>query len=117
MNVAGNWQLYPVDESMKPMIEQALGFAPSAEMAAPPLVAPRECPICSGAFEVIQPEGEMIARCSRCGALYQVQPGGGMMPVIVEAPGGGWNAEFQAIFEEKLGFKKKVRKKPIGVPE
>lgn len=115
MNVAGNWQEYPVDEAMKPMIEQALGFDPSVTV--PAMSIPRDCPVCRSAFEVVQNEGTILARCPRCGALYSAQDGGGLTPVVVESPGGGWNPEFQALFEEKLGFRKKVRRLPIGIPE
>ncbi len=31
MNVAGNWQLYPVEESQRSMIEHSLGFSNPAE--------------------------------------------------------------------------------------
>ncbi|MBI5294994.1 MAG: hypothetical protein HY869_05925 [Chloroflexi bacterium] len=31
MNVAGNWQLYPVEDSQRNMIEHSLGFSNPAE--------------------------------------------------------------------------------------
>jgi hypothetical protein len=34
MNVAGNWQPYPVDENMRGLIEQSLGFATSTDESA-----------------------------------------------------------------------------------
>ncbi|MFZ5820834.1 MAG: hypothetical protein ACOYYJ_13115 [Chloroflexota bacterium] len=117
MNVAGNWQEYPVDASMRPMIEQSLGFAPSAPAPAPVMSIPKDCPICQAAFERVEIEGTVLVRCPRCGALYDVRPLEGLTPIVVEAPGGGWHPEFQALFEEKLGFRKKVRRLPIGVPE
>jgi hypothetical protein len=43
------------------------------------------------------------ARCTQCSALY-AQSEGGWAPLIVQAPGGGENPEFNAIFEQKLGF-------------
>jgi uncharacterized C2H2 Zn-finger protein len=117
MNLAGNWQVYPVDESMRPMIEQSLGFISADPMMELKPQAPDVCSICRGTFEVVEPDGMMVARCGRCGALYEVQAGGGLRPIIVEAPGGGWNPEFQSLFESNLGFSRKVRRKPIGVPE
>jgi hypothetical protein len=32
--VAGNWQPYPVDENMRGLIEQSLGFATSTDESA-----------------------------------------------------------------------------------
>jgi hypothetical protein len=116
MNMGGNLQPYVVDASMKAMIEQSLGFAPSAAAPAAPVQVPKQCPSCTGALEVSKYEGETVTRCSRCGMLASVE-GSGLRPIVVTPPGGGWDAEFQAIFETKLGFKKKVRKLPPGVPE
>ncbi|MGC9366106.1 MAG: hypothetical protein ACP5FK_03575 [bacterium] len=107
---------YPVDDANRPMIEQALGFTPSAsvQVKAKP---PTDCPICSSSLEVVEKENEIFTRCSSCGTLSKVQGPGGLIPIIVNPPGGGWNPEFQAIFEEKLGFTYKLRKKPIGILE
>lgn len=43
------------------------------------------------------------ARCRRCPSLF-TRDGGGLRRVVVEAPGGGYNPAFQAIFEQELGF-------------
>jgi Zn finger protein HypA/HybF involved in hydrogenase expression len=114
MNVAGNWQAYPVDDSMRGMIEQSLGFAPSVEAPKKPL--PTLCPQCQGSLETIEKEDGIFTRCDRCGILSSWD-GNWLMPVIVEAPGGGWNGEFQALFEKNLGFTYKVRKFAPGIPE
>lgn len=114
MNVAGNWQPYSVDDSMRAMIEQSLGFAPSVE--APQKLLPALCPQCQGALETVETKEGPLTRCSRCGILSSWD-GNWLRPVIVEAPGGGWNGEFQALFEQNLGFTYKVRKIAPGVPE
>ena len=113
MNVAGVWQRYVVDESMKTMIEQSLGFAPSTPPPQKPL--PTTCSQCGGSIEKVENEDGIITRCSRCGLLSSWD-GNWLTPIIVEAPGGGWDAEFQALFEENLGFTKKVKNTPPGVP-
>lgn len=117
MNMGGTLQPYPVDASMKAMIEQSLGFAPSGAAPAAPLQVPTNCVSCQGVLELSKHEGETLTRCSRCGILSRAVGHGGLQAIVVTPPGGGWNAEFQAIFEEKLGFKKKVRKMPPGVPQ
>ena len=117
MNVAGTWQLYAVDENMKSLIEQSLGFAASPIVTGDSIVPPKNCLICGATFEVVRRDHEVFTRCPRCGALARVLAAGGLQTIIVDAPGGGWNPEFQAIFEEKLGFAKKIRRKPIGIPE
>ena len=117
MNVAGTWQAYPVDASMKPMIEQALGFAASASVPPASIELPSRCLICQGTLEIVRTKEDVLARCPRCGNLSCILPNGGLQTIVVQAPGGGWNPEFQAIFEEKLGFAKKIRRKPIGIPE
>ncbi len=114
MNVAGNWQPYPVDDSMRAMIEQSLGFAPSVETPKKPV--PVDCTQCGAPLERLDKEGEVFTRCPKCGILSSWD-GNWLIPVVVEAPGGGCNPEFQAIFEEKLGFTKKVRKMAPGIPE
>ena len=43
------------------------------------------------------------ARCSRCAALFTSD----LTPVRLEAPGGGFEPDFQAIFEEQLGFSRR----------
>ena len=114
MNVAGNWQPYAVDDSIRGMIEQSLGFAPSVQEPVKPV--PVECTQCGAVLERVDTDGQTITRCPKCGILSSWD-GNWLMPIIVDAPGGGWNPEFQAIFEEKLGFTKKVRTRPPGVPE
>lgn len=114
MNLNGALTPYPVDASMRTVMEQALGFAPS--QAAPKAEPPKICsmPICQGTLERIDDEGETYTRCPKCGLLSTFE-GNFLVPLIVDAPGGGWDAEFQAIFEEQLGFKKRVRRNPPGV--
>lgn len=111
IHMGGNLTAYPVDESTRSMIEMALGFKPSKEEK---FEAPKECPQCKGHLEQLDKEGSIYTRCDRCGLLSHLD-GKFLMPVIIQAPGGGWDPEFQAIFEEKLGFTKKVRKSPPGV--
>jgi hypothetical protein len=60
------------------------------------------CPGCGAPLEW-SPNGQQHARCTRCAGLYSGD-GGSLTPVRLEAPGGGFNAEFQAIFEQQLGF-------------
>ena len=59
------------------------------------------CPNCHGTLELAG-QGQH-ARCEKCGQLYSHQDGQ-LTPVVVQAPGGGYNAEFQALFEQQLGF-------------
>ncbi len=106
---------YPVEDSMRTMMEQALGFAPSKPAAKPEPPTVCSMPTCGGALERVDSDDEIFTRCPRCGILSQLQ-GSYLIPVVVQAPGnGGWEPEFQAIFEEELGFKKRVRKMPPGV--
>lgn len=56
------------------------------------------CPSCQSPLEWSAQRGH--ARCTGCAGLYTAD----MTPVRLEAPGGGFNAEFQAIFEQQLGF-------------
>ena len=116
MNMSGALTPYPVDASMRAMIEQSLGFAPSGAAPVVPVVVPSACPYCQGGLDVVKADDDTITRCKRCGMLASLV-GSGQTPIVVTPPGGGWNAEFQAIFETKLGFTKKVRKMPPGVPE
>jgi uncharacterized C2H2 Zn-finger protein len=117
MNMNGALTPYPVDASMRAMIEQSLGFAPSGAPApAAPLQVPTTCPSCQGGLERSDHEGATFTRCAKCGMLSRAVGHGGLQAVVVTPPGGGWNAEFQAIFETKLGFSKRVRKLPPGVP-
>jgi DNA-directed RNA polymerase subunit M/transcription elongation factor TFIIS len=107
---------YPVDEANRAMIEQALGFTPSTttQVKAEP---PKACPVCNASLEVVEKDNEILTRCTSCGTLSKVQGPGGLIPIIVTPPGGGWDPKFQAIFEQELGFTYKERKKPIGIPE
>lgn len=61
----------------------------------------QQCPNCGGAFEYAG--GGQYARCMRCLALFQNQ-GGQLTPIVVQAPGGGNNPEFNAMFAKNLGF-------------
>ncbi len=56
------------------------------------------CPHCQSPLEWSPQRAH--ARCTGCAGLYTADG----TPVRLEAPGGGFNAEFQAIFEEQLGF-------------
>lgn len=111
MNMNNTLTPYPVDESTRSAIEQALGFAPSKVEK---VEVPKSCTQCQGELEVVQKDNETITRCKKCGLLSRLQ-GAFLVPIIVNAPSGGWDPEFQAIFEEQLGFKKRVRKRPPGV--
>lgn len=117
MNLNGALTPYPMDESMRPMMEQALGFAPSSAPAAKPAPAICTHPACrTGTLEKVEKDDTTFTRCPRCGMLSKWD-GNFLMPVIVQPPGGGNPLEFQAIFEEKLGFTKRLRRKPMGVVE
>ena len=117
MNMNETLNEYPVEESTRAMIEQALGFTPTSSGPEAPVTIPTTCMICQGNLEHVHKEESDMVRCSRCGSLSSVVAHGGLQPIIVVPPGGGWNAEFQARFEKNLGFTYKVRKKPIGIPE
>ena len=60
-----------------------------------------QCPSCGGAFEWAG--NGQYARCTRCLALFNNQ-GGQLTPIQVQAPGGGNNPEFNAMFAQNLGF-------------
>ncbi len=111
MNMSGTLTPYPVDDSTRSMMEMALGFKPSKEEK---FEAPSQCPQCQGHLEQLNLEGSITTRCDRCGLLSRLE-GKFLMPVIVQAPNGGWDPEFQAIFEENLGFSRKVFRNPPGV--
>lgn len=115
MNMGGSWTPYAIDDSMRAMMEQALGFEADPEFAPKALPVPDVCsgPVCGGKLEKVEKDGNVMTRCEKCGILSRWD-GQYLIPVIVEAPGGGWNPEFQALFEEKLGFIKKVKKTPPG---
>ncbi len=113
MNMNGALTPYPIDDSMRAMMEQALGFAPSGPP--PKFDPPKACHICQSAHEILETEGEVYSRCGKCGLLSRLD-GQYLIPVIVHAPGtDGWDPEFQALFEAELGFSKKVRRSPPGV--
>ena len=59
------------------------------------------CVNCGGAFEYAQ--GGKYCRCVRCLTLFTNEMGR-LTPIHVEAPGGGHNPEFNAIFARNLGF-------------
>jgi uncharacterized protein YbaR (Trm112 family) len=117
MNMNGTLNPYPVDEQSRPMIEQSLGFTPSSAPQAAKPEPPARCPVCQGTLEVSEKGESVFTRCTKCGTLSEAKGPGGLVPVVVTPPGGGWNAEFQAIFEQELGFTKKVRKNPPGIVE
>lgn len=60
------------------------------------------CPECAAPLER-SPDGN-AARCTRCAALFS----GDLRPIRLEAPGGGFDPEFQAMFEANLGFAPRV---------
>lgn len=60
------------------------------------------CPHCQSPLEWSAQREH--ARCTGCAGLYAA----GGTPVRLEAPGGGFNPEFQAIFEQQLGFPARV---------
>ena len=60
-----------------------------------------QCTACGGGLEYA-PSGQ-AARCLRCQQLFQVE-GGHVTPLQVEAPGGGSDPAFTAIFAQQLGF-------------
>lgn len=107
---------FPIDESVRATMELALGFSSADNASATVVEPPKNCVSCQAKLEIIEKEGSTFARCTSCGILYNFN-GTYYTPIHVNPPGGGWNAEFQAIFEEKLGFPYKLRKKVIGLPE
>lgn len=84
---SGNWQPYPVDESVREMIEQSLGFAASTDAPAAFIEPPTHCLICNGTLEVVRTN----RRCSRAVHARNLSraSSGGLQAIIVEAPGGG----------------------------
>jgi len=60
-----------------------------------------QCLSCGGAFEWAG--NGQYARCTRCLALFSYQ-NGQLTPIQVQAPGGGNNPEFNAMFAQNLGF-------------
>ncbi len=60
-----------------------------------------QCLSCGGAFEWAG--NGQYARCTRCLQLFGNQ-NGQLTPIQVEAPGGGNNPEFNAMFAKNLGF-------------
>lgn len=60
------------------------------------------CPHCQSPLEWSTQREH--ARCTGCAGLYTADG----TPVRLEAPGGGFNAEFQAIFEQQLGFTPRI---------
>jgi hypothetical protein len=60
-----------------------------------------QCLKCGGGFEYAG--GGQYARCMRCLTLFNVQ-GGQLTEIVVQAPGGGHNPEFNAMFAKNLGF-------------
>ncbi len=60
-----------------------------------------QCLNCGGPFEWAG--NGQYARCMRCLSLFNNE-NGRFTPIVVEAPGGGWNPEFNAMFAKNLGF-------------
>lgn len=60
-----------------------------------------QCLSCGGGLEFAG--GGAHARCQRCCRLFSVQ-GGGLTPLQVQAPGGGDNPQFNAMYAQQLGF-------------
>jgi hypothetical protein len=60
------------------------------------------CPSCQSPLEWSAQRER--ARCTGCAGLYA----GDGTPIRLEAPGGGFNPEFQAIFEQELGFPARI---------
>lgn len=60
-----------------------------------------QCLACGGGLEFAG--GGAHARCQRCCRLFSVQ-GGGLTPLQVQAPGGGDNPQFNAMYAQQLGF-------------
>lgn len=58
-----------------------------------------QCLNCGGPFEW----AGQNARCMRCLSLFAAE-GGQLTPIVVAAPGGGYNPEFNAMFARNLGF-------------
>lgn len=59
------------------------------------------CLNCGGPFEYAQ--GGQFCRCVRCLSLFKNEMGR-LTPIVVEAPGGGHDPQFNAIFAQNLGF-------------
>lgn len=59
------------------------------------------CTACGGGFEFAG--GGKYARCVRCQALFSLESGQ-PVPIVVQAPGGGNNPQFNAMFAQNLGF-------------
>jgi len=70
-----------------------------------------QCLSCGGGFEWAG--NGQYARCVRCLALFSNQ-GGQLTPIVVEAPGGGHNPEFNAMFAKNLGFGPPPNQHPPG---
>lgn len=60
-----------------------------------------QCLSCGGGLEFAG--GGAHARCQRCCRLFSTQ-GGGLTPLQVQAPGGGDNPQFNAMYAQQLGF-------------
>lgn len=60
-----------------------------------------QCLNCGGALEYAG--GGQHARCMRCLSLFSNQ-NGALTPIVVQAPGGGFNPQFNDVFAQNLGF-------------
>lgn len=104
---------FPLDESVRDAIEMSLGF--SSALSAQTMKPPEQCPSCRSSLEFAKNDEVTAVRCTNCGLLLSYT-GAHYVPLHVEAPGGGWDPKFQALFEQKLGFTYKLKKTPPGVP-
>jgi LSD1 subclass zinc finger protein len=73
-----------------------------------------QCLNCRGLLEFAG--GGAHARCTQCLALFAVQ-NGQLTPVIVQAPGGGNNPEFNNIFAQQLGFAPRMPPQQAFAPQ
>src|SRR4051812_8860578 len=60
-----------------------------------------QCLYCGGPFEWAG--GGQTARCMRCLNIFG-HANGQLTPVIVKAPDGSWNPDFNVVFAQNLGF-------------
>jgi hypothetical protein len=70
-----------------------------------------QCLQCGGAFEWAG--NGQYARCVRCLSLY-TNKNGQLTQIVVQAPGGGHNPEFNAMFAKNLGFGPPPTQHPPG---
>jgi hypothetical protein len=76
---------------------------PLLVVARPVRVSTMHCLNCRGPLEYAGAQKE-YARCTHCLALFNHDARRHLTPIVVEAPGGGNNPEFNATFAQQLGF-------------